>query len=835
MLRRRIVFLLILSLLLGVSLSAAPILAAPADTVVGDGTPESCDGNALEAAVTAGGLVTFNCGGAHTILANTMVVGEGTTTVVDGGGLITISGEESRQLFIVNEGATLTLNQVTLANGAWGGNGGAVVVYGTLTLNNSTVRDSQASCGACDGTDGIGGAIAVERTGSLTLANSQILGNRAATAGGGVGLVGGTATVTDSTFDRNQTSGMGGALWTNAGTTLELTRARVTNNEAGYANQGTGGGLYNSGDTTVARTTFSANRANDGGAVHNVGIGSKLTVRQSTFAANEAFVGGGALLLFNGDVRVENSTFSGNMAHAIAGGIRFAMAPGTGSSQLVHVTLYGNTVVNVDNVATNANLYIDAESAPPQLQNTIIQGTAGGENCFLGVAPISLGYNQANDASCGLTGDGDRQDANVTLAPLADNGGATQTHLALEGSSTVDAIPADNCPLTVDQRELGRPQGPNCDAGAVEGVPTTMPPLPISKPYYLGKIFVRPFDLPSFLFKPNIAATQLEVTQGIQEADGLGVTLVAGKRTYVRFHVRKTSGAADPVVGARLWRIVNGQRFGDPLLPSARIGLFRFLPLRLGDIQYVFDPTLTVRSNPDRNTLGDSFYFRLPDSWTSGDLTVEAEVNPTSLPNAVDEAFRSDNILRTSFSFANTPTMVLRLMSVSYRNNGTVYTPSEKQLREVEDWLRRAYPIARLVVIRDSEDMNNLNRIPTCEEVNGRLFWDNLFLKWAGIDSRAYPLLWPGGRRARRRHLDARLCGRHPQLHCLGADRRSQQPQLFVLGQGQRRRELRRLVHRPRAGPHLGPQPRNLSRRRRWTRHELSNGRERLDWQEGRR
>ncbi len=261
-----------------------------------------------------------------------------------------------------------------------------------------------------------------------------------------------------------------------------------------------------------------------------------------------------------------------------------------------------------------------------------------------------------------------------------------------------------------------------------------MPPLPTIKPYYLGKIFVRPFDLPSFLFKPNIAATQLEVTQGIQEADGLGVTLVAGKRTYVRFHVRKTSGAADPVVGARLWRIVNGQRFGDPILPSARIGLFQFLPLRLGGAQYVFDPALTVRSNPDRNTLGDSFYFRLPDSWTSGNLTVEAEVNPTSLPNAVDEAFRSDNILRTSFSFANTPTMVLRLFSVSYRNNGTVYTPSEKQLREVEDWLRRAYPIARLAVIRDSENMNGLNRIPTCDEVNRRLFWDNLFLKWAGID-----------------------------------------------------------------------------------------------------
>jgi hypothetical protein len=66
----------------------------------------------------------------------------------------------------------------------------------------------------------------------------------------------------------------------------------------------------------------------------------------------------------------------------------------------------------------------------------------------------------------------------------------------------------------------------------------------------------------------------------------------------------------------------------------------------------------------------------------------------------------------------------------------------------VEDWLRRAYPIAHLIVIRDVEDMTDLNRLPTCGEVNGRLFWDNLFLKWAGVDplpTRYYGLVSDGG------------------------------------------------------------------------------------------
>ncbi len=674
------------------------VAAAPSDAVVGDGTPESCDGNALEAAISSGGIVTFNCGGAHTILANTMVIDAGNTVVVDGGDLITISGEGLRQIFIVSAGASLTLNNVTLSDGNWPGRGGAIVVYGQATLNNSTVRDSQSPCWVCDGSDGVGGAIAVESGGELTVNNSRILDNWAAGAGGGVALFGGSAVIANSTLEGNRTNGVGGAISTNEGTALTMVDSSVASNEASDR----GGGLFNRGEARIERSTFRANRAN----------------------------GGGAMVFLSGNVSLANVTVSGNTATEIPGGIHSAVTRGTGGVSLTNVTLYGNTYLD-----SNANLVVEAESAAPQLRNTIIQGTIDGANCYLGVAPVSLGYNQSSDASCALTGTGDMQNANIALAPLADNGGPTQTHLATVGSSVVDAIPAADCAVAVDQRNLPRPQGPNCDAGAVEGVPVAMPPLPISQPYYLGKILVRPINLPIFAILPNIAATRLEITQGIQEADGEGVTLVAGKRTYVRFHVRKTSGSADPVVGARLWRIVGGQRVGDPIMPSARPNRFRFLPYHFGDNRYIFDPTITVRASPDRNALGDSFFFRLPDSWTAaGTLTIEAEVNPTFLPNAVNESTRSDNILRSSFTFSSTPGMVVRLFSVLYRSGGTVYQPSETQLREVEDWLRRAYPIARLTIIRDVEDMTNLNRIPTCDEVNGRLFWDNLFLKWAGID-----------------------------------------------------------------------------------------------------
>ena len=82
-------------------LSVGLLRAAPADAVVGDGTPESCTSNALSAALSTGGTVTFACGAApYTLLADTYVIENG--VVLDGAGLITLSGEGLRQIFIVN-------------------------------------------------------------------------------------------------------------------------------------------------------------------------------------------------------------------------------------------------------------------------------------------------------------------------------------------------------------------------------------------------------------------------------------------------------------------------------------------------------------------------------------------------------------------------------------------------------------------------------------------------------------------------------------------------------------------------------------------------------------
>ena len=89
----------------------------------------------------------------------------------------------------------------------------------------------------------------------------------------------------------------------------------------------------------------------------------------------------------------------------------------------------------------------------------------------------SRGHNIDADGSCRFDGVGDRSGVDPMLAPLADNGGPTDTMALLEGSPAIDA--GDACPAT-DQRGQTRAQGARCDAGALES-PFTAPvagPLP---------------------------------------------------------------------------------------------------------------------------------------------------------------------------------------------------------------------------------------------------------------------------------------------------------------------------------------------------------------------
>jgi len=166
-------------------------------------------------------------------------------------------------------------------------------------------------------------------------------------------------------------------------------------------------------------------------------------------------------LHFDGDdLRISNSTITGTGSWPleITSARQVTVTFSTVVSQAADKGAFGN-------LARPMSLY--------HVSNSII-----GE-CWQRMSGPSLGYNVEPTTSCSFTATGDQQGVDFAglLAPLADNGGPTQTFALREGAVAIDAIPAgvNGCQTgnSFDQRGApragGNGQGGNaCDIGAFE-------------------------------------------------------------------------------------------------------------------------------------------------------------------------------------------------------------------------------------------------------------------------------------------------------------------------------------------------------------------------------
>ena len=231
-------------------LAAFLIACAAAGPVRASGVVGTCDQAHLQAALAGGGLVTFTCGG-HIALTSLITIS--LNTVLDGTGeTVTLDGQNSIVLFSVNSGATLSLNNLTIANGS-GSHGGAIVNAGTLIVNNSTFSGNSASQ--------TGGAIWNQA--ALLIDNSTFSGNSAGLGGGAI-LTGGTPIINNSTFSGNSAGTGGGAIWNNGA--LTLTYSTFSGNSA---TGGSGGAIFNDATVAVGSTIFA--NSPSGGDCYNSG------------------------------------------------------------------------------------------------------------------------------------------------------------------------------------------------------------------------------------------------------------------------------------------------------------------------------------------------------------------------------------------------------------------------------------------------------------------------------------------------------------------------------------------------------------------------------------
>jgi uncharacterized repeat protein (TIGR01451 family) len=279
-----------------------------------------------------------------------------------------------------------------------------------------------------------------------------------------------------------------------SGNTVEVRALTV---QHGVATEGSGGGILSPGQLTVDDVAFRANQADgSGGAIDAPSADLDITnslfegnfalgvmgrggairaeggvIEASTFAQNSASEGGG--VAFDGDgednLTILNSTFSENSASTRGGGI-FYQAQGFSFLRVASSTFFFNDAPDAASIGFAGN----SQDGNVDYVNSIFAAAGANFDDPISPAFVSLGANIFTDDP-GTTFSGDQVNTDPLLLPLADNGGATRTHLPLGSSPAIDQGTCTDAP-TVDQRGETRPYDdpgtPNfnegCDVGAVE-------------------------------------------------------------------------------------------------------------------------------------------------------------------------------------------------------------------------------------------------------------------------------------------------------------------------------------------------------------------------------
>jgi len=359
-------------IVIAIILSWLFIPSVQAAGVVGNGTSGSCTYVALAAAIGAGGNVTFNCGGAKTIiLTSPLEIDSSVTTsdtTIDGGNLITLQGTAGQRMIIhrtwgFDAASTLTLRNMTITGASLSGaltaaNGAAVYQVNqsadyatdrpTLNVENVTFTNNISSQ-TTSGTNqyDFGGGAIYSAGGIVNVSNSTFTGNRAnGGAGGAIHGLGSSITITNSTFTGNvttnlnssNTGGYGGALYVDGAVSsgngvISITNSTFTSNVGAVQGGVAYINLYTARNeqAIIDNSTFSGNSLTGGngyvnggalsGGQTNNGAGTvRITVTDSLFANNSVAGGtngasGGAIAFAQlGTFVFANSTFTGNQA-----------------------------------------------------------------------------------------------------------------------------------------------------------------------------------------------------------------------------------------------------------------------------------------------------------------------------------------------------------------------------------------------------------------------------------------------------------------------------------------------------------------------------------------
>ncbi len=252
---------------------------------------------------------------------------------------------------------------------------------------------------------------------------------------------------------------------------------------------GWGGAILNRESLTLENVTIDSNVAATGGGIANVGspmefpILPTAVIRNSTLSNNDAEAGsGGGIVSIDANLELIQSTVSGNTADFTGGGLACFTVDSDGLLNESSTTIQSSTIY--DNYASElgGGIYTNEYHNLFAVNNSIIAGNSAGMSAAdiddIDIMPTYslIGDNTGTslaaanpDMAGNIVGDpGMGGVINPMLAPLADNGGPTQTHLPLDFSPAIDKGDNGSLVLFTDQRGFGRIVNGLVDMGSVE-------------------------------------------------------------------------------------------------------------------------------------------------------------------------------------------------------------------------------------------------------------------------------------------------------------------------------------------------------------------------------
>ena len=289
---------------------AVPVEARAEDTsvpdhVIGNGSAASCTSQAVVEAIAQGGIITFDCGPdpLTIVLQETAKIfnNTGPKIVIDGGGKITLSGDNQRRILYMN---TCDPDQVWTTSHCQNQDHPQLTIQNLTFINGNAIGEAQY--------DG-GGAVWV-RGGRFKVVNCRFFNNICDETGpdvGGAGMrvfsqyEGRPVYVVNSTFggrdDLGNIGSNGGGI-SSIGVSWTIINSLFTHNQAiGYggnpAQSGTPGG-------------------GSGGAIYNDGLTMTLSLCGTRIEHNQVNAYGSAIFFVSnnhdGTIQIENSVIRNN-------------------------------------------------------------------------------------------------------------------------------------------------------------------------------------------------------------------------------------------------------------------------------------------------------------------------------------------------------------------------------------------------------------------------------------------------------------------------------------------------------------------------------------------